>query len=77
MVHNYTDFSFIKYLYQDSDICEKLEVEHLLENDTEAKDRFSAFRYLTTLLSGIDYSPNSINIQKIMQYSQIEDVQAN
>lgn len=77
MVNNYTDFSFIKYLYQDSDICEKLEVEHVLENDAEAKDRFSAFRYLTTLLSDLDYSPSSLNIQKIMQYSQIEDVQAN
>lgn len=77
MVHNYTDFSFIKYLYRDTDICEKLEVEHLLESDARANDRFIAFRYLTTLLSSFDYSPNSLSIQKLKQYSQIEDVQVN
>ena len=77
MVNNYTDFSFIKYLYQDTDICEKLEVEHVLELDSVAKDRFNAFKYLTNLLSGINFSPNSLNIQKLKQYSQIDDVQAN
>jgi hypothetical protein len=77
MVNNYTDFSLIKYLYQDTDICEKLEVEHLLEFDSDAKDRYNAFKYLTNLLSGVNFSPNSLNIQKLIQYSQIEDVQAN
>jgi len=77
MVNNYTDFSFLKYLYQETDICEKLEVEHLLEENKEARSRFNAFEYLSSLLTKAELSPSALNVQKLKLYAQIDEVQAN
>ena len=77
MVNNYTDLTLIKYIYQDTDICESLETEYLLEKNASARSRFDAFKYLSSLLSGLEYTPNSLNIQKLKLYSQLDEVQAN
>lgn len=77
MEKHYTDYTLIKYLYQDVGICEQLETEYAIKNDAKVKKRFNAFKFMTSILSDVTFSPSALNIQKLNLYSQIQNVQAN
>ena len=77
MENNYTDFSLIKFLYQDSDITEHLETEHAIAEDRKISSRFNSFKRSISLLDSLSFSPSALSLQRIKLYSQIENVQLN
>lgn len=77
MEQSYTQNTLIKYLYNDADICERVETECLINTVDSLRISFAKFKDTSNKLSEIDLAPRALTLAKLKAYSQIEHVQYN
>jgi len=70
MKHNYTFNFLIKYLYGETKILQKLEIENAIEEDPQLKREFFKLRKAYRSLPKISFYPSDKTMKAIMEYSQ-------
>ncbi len=66
----YTDFSLIKYIYGDTGIAEKFEVEDALDNDSRLFYRFSKLLQVYKSLPRILFRPSNRVYNNLISFSK-------
>jgi len=69
MPQMYTEENFIKLLYGEADLFDKLELEFALEEDSTLEKHHTALMEVFEALPPLSYSPSEKTIQQILAYS--------
>ncbi|NNL91414.1 MAG: hypothetical protein HKO66_04205 [Saprospiraceae bacterium] len=70
MKHNYTLNFLVKYLYGETPILQKLEIENAIQEDVHVKTEYTKLRRAFKMLPKVSFYPKDETTQKILQYSQ-------
>jgi len=76
MVEIYMENALIRYLYKESDLFERLEIEYALENDEKLRYMFLQLKKAKQNLSNSLFLPSAGVIQNILNYSRQMSVEA-
>ena len=76
MKHNYTFNFLIKYLYGETGILKKLEIENAIENDNAIKKEFTKLKSAYKKLPKVSFYPTDNSIKKILEYSSQSNLKA-
>ena len=76
MKHNYTLNFLIKYLYGETSILKKLEIENELEEDKALKREFFKLKKAYKKLPKVSFYPTDNSIKKILEYSAQTNLKA-
>jgi len=68
MEHNYTEQKLIQLIYGESDIFERLEMEHSLENDLCLRENYDELYKAYRSLPKVKFSPLTSSINNILSY---------
>ena len=72
----YTENALIRYLYNEADLFEKLEVEHALETDKNVQNIFKKFNEILDLLPKVSFVPSQKTVNQILFASKKAVLQA-
>jgi hypothetical protein len=67
----YTDETLLLYYYEECDVCDKIEVEHMLETNIEANIAYSHLYESLMELPKKTYAPKEETLSKILAYSRL------
>ena len=70
MKHNYTFNYLLKYLYGETGILRKLEIENTIQEDPNVKREYFKLRKAYKSLPKISFYPSRKTINAILDYSQ-------
>lgn len=70
MDENYTVDSLIKYIYKETDIAERFEIENAIQNDFQINKAFMKLYYAYKSLPKVLFRPSQNSISKVLLYSQ-------
>lgn len=76
MVKFYSESLLIRYLYNEADLFEKLEVEHALETDSDTMKLFKKLKEGISQLPKAKFFPSQASIDKILFASRNIALQA-
>lgn len=65
----YTENALVRYLYKESDLFERLEVEYALENDPKLFELYLRLKSTKNNFSTIDFIPSENSLQNILAFS--------
>ena len=68
MKHNYTLNFLVKYLYGETPILQKLEIENAIEEDQNIRNEYSKLKRAYDLLPKVSFYPKEETTNKILQY---------
>lgn len=68
MKQNYTLNFLVKYLYGETPILQKLEIENAIQTDEHVSKEYSALKKAYDLLPKVSFYPKEETTQKILQY---------
>ena len=69
MQHNYTTNFLIKYLYGESSVLRKLEIENAIKEDSYIRKEYSELKKGFDLLPKVQFYPTDKTINSILTYS--------
>ena len=69
MEQTYTDLTLIKYIYGETDIAERFEIENEIENNSELKITFQKIYLAYKSLPKILFRPSKLVISSILNFS--------
>lgn len=72
----YTENALVRYLYKESDLFERLEIEDALENDHRLFQLFLRLKKTKNNLSHLALIPSVSSLQNILNYSAALSVEA-
>lgn len=72
----YTENALVRYLYKESDLFERLEIEDALENDQQFFQLFIRLKKAKNNLSHLALIPSVPSLQNILNYSAALSVEA-
>ena len=72
----YTENALVRYLYKESDLFERLEIEDALENDHRLFQLFLRLKKTKNNLSPLALIPSVSSLQNILNYSAALSVEA-
>jgi hypothetical protein len=70
MIQMYTEESLIRFLYNEADLFEKLELEFALEEDSTLLESYEHLNEGYASLPEIQFRPSEKTISKILAYSK-------
>lgn len=70
MKHNYTFNYLISYLYKETSILRKLEIENQISEDAETAIEFSKLKSAFRMLPKVQFYPSDKTLKSILEYSQ-------
>ena len=70
MKHNYTFNYLLKYLYGETGILRKLEIENAIQEDPKVKSEYFKLRRSYKSLAKISFYPSQKAINAILDYSK-------
>lgn len=76
MKHNYTPELLIKYMYRETDIADRLELEHALDHNSDLRIQYLDLLNSYRNLPKVTFSPEKSTIDNILAYSQATSMQA-
>lgn len=76
MTHNYTELLLVKYLYNETNEQEQLEIESMLKLDSELRENLEMLAKRKALLPDVLFSPPTETINNILGYSQQNALEA-
>ncbi len=65
----YTENALVRYVYRESDLFERLEVEYALENDPQLFQLYLRLKKAKDNFTSLAYLPSESSRQKILDYS--------
>jgi len=77
MTHNYTPELLIKYIYGETDIADKLELEYALENNAQMRAQYLDILNSYKNVPKVAFSPKRSTIDNILNYSKSTSLEAN
>lgn len=69
MKHNYTLNFLVKYLYGETSILRKLEIENAISQDTHVEIEYSKLKKAYDMLPKVTFYPKDETTSKILEYS--------
>lgn len=66
----FTEQDLLKYLYRESDILERFEIEAALENSIKLKHRLSFFKKTKQVIPQVLFSPSDKCLEEVLNYSR-------
>ena len=72
----YTENALIRYIYKESDLFEKLEVEHAIETEPEIRDIYIDLCILFNELPDVTFVPSTKTVENILALSRDLSFQA-
>lgn len=69
MEETYTDENLIRYIYKETDIAERLEIENALENDSQLNKAFMKLYYAYKSLPKVLFRPSDKAVRNILALS--------
>lgn len=77
MTHNYTPELLIKYIYGETDIADRLELEYALENNSQLRAQYLDIYNSYKNVSKVAFSPKKSTLDNILSYSRSTSLEAN
>lgn len=77
MTHNYTPELLIKYVYGDTDIADRLELEYALENNAVLRAQYLDILNSYRNIPKVTFSPKKSTLDNILNYSTSTSLEAN
>ena len=77
MKHNYTTNFLLKYLYGETSVLRKLEIENVIQEDNSVRQSFKEIQGGFRMLPKVSFYPSDDTLQSILDYSQQEAVSLN
>lgn len=77
MTHNYTPELLIKYVYGETDIADRLELEYVLENNASIKAQYLDILNSYKNVPKATFSPKKSTLASILNYSATTSLEAN
>jgi hypothetical protein len=69
----YTENALIRYIYKESDLFERLEVEHAIEFEKDINRLYLELCELFNILPKFQFGPSQNSIEKILSFSKMPD----
>jgi len=69
MKHNYTNNLLLKYLYGETSILLKLEVENAIQEDDQVKERFQELQKGYKMFPKVSFYPSDKTMNAILNFS--------
>ena len=69
MEQSYTDLSILKYLYKETGITERFEIEDAIENDKKTRSVFYRFYYAYKSLPKVLFRPSNRVVEEVLNFS--------
>lgn len=69
MKHNYTLNFLVKYLYGETPILRKLEIENAISEDKHVRTEYSKLKKAFDMLPKVTFYPKDETTNKILEYS--------
>ena len=76
MAQTYTSELLIKYIYGETDIADRLELEYALENNSELRRQYLDLHNSYTNIPKVAFSPKKSTLDSIMNYSRSTSLEA-
>lgn len=70
MKHNYTNNLLLKYLYNETSILLKLEIENAIDEDNQVKESFKELEKGYKMFPKVSFYPSDKTMSNILNYSQ-------
>ena len=77
MTHNYTPELLIKYVYGETDIADRIELEYALENNAPLRAQYLDILNSYRNIPKVAFSPNKSTLDNILNYSKSTSLEAN
>jgi len=77
MTHNYTPELLITYVYGETDIADRLELEYALENNAQLKAQYLDILNSYKNVPKVTFSPKKSTLDNILNYSKSTSLEAN
>lgn len=77
MTHNYTPELLIKYIYGETDIADRLELEYTLENNAQIRAQYLDILNSYRNVPKASFSPKKSTLDNILNYSASNSLEAN
>ncbi len=77
MTHNYTPELLIKYVYGETDIADRFELEDALENNAPLRAQYLDIHNSYRNLPKVAFSPKKSTLDNILNYSNTKSLEAN
>lgn len=71
MKHNYTSNFLIRYLYGETSILGKLEIENAIEESNSVKETFVELRDGFKMFPKVEFYPSDKTINAVLDYSKL------
>lgn len=65
----YTDLSIIKYIYKETGLIERFEIEDAIENDARTRNVFQKFYRAYKMLPKVLFRPHKRVVENILNFS--------
>ena len=73
MTRNFTHDRLIKYLYEETSITERLEIENEMDNDFELREQYEMLVQAQDSLPTISFAPPKSVVDNILNFSKISE----
>ena len=70
MENNYTEKQIIRFLYHETNLFEKLELEDAIAHDPEVRKQYQQLKLGFDQLATLSVSPSAQSVKNILGYSQ-------
>lgn len=77
MTHNYTPELLITYVYGETDIADRLELEYALENNAQLRAQYLDILNSYKNVPKVTFSPKSSTLDSILNYSISNSLETN
>lgn len=77
MTHNYTPELLIKYVYGETDIADRLELEYALENNALLRAQYLDILNSYRNVPKVAFSPKKSTLDNILNYSKSTSLETN
>ena len=69
MIKTFTDNELVRYLYEESSASENVEIRNALLCDSSLEEMFSSFKFSSSILDTLSFSPSKLSLNNIFEYS--------
>jgi hypothetical protein len=66
----FTEQDLLNYLYRESDVLERFEIEAALESSTKLRRRFNFFKKAKQVIPKVLFSPSDKCMDEVLNYSR-------
>lgn len=77
MTHNYTPELLIKYVYGETDIADRIELEYHLEHNTQIRAQYLDILNSYKNVPKVSFSPKKATLASILNYSASTSLETN